>query len=107
MIPAAARAEPRSVRAQVDLFRAGGLTALEARLAVLPRLWLASRRELEAANQFDRGRLRERRIAESQEFWREFWAALRTVLQIGDEGVAADLLDQAVARIEPAAEAVH
>jgi hypothetical protein len=90
--------DPKTIRRSIEDLGVLGLDALAARMAVAPRLWLASRRELEAAWLLGPGLLRDRRISESCGFWSEWWSALRLALEAGDAAGAAALVDRAVDR---------
>jgi len=93
----------RSIREQLDVLLSAGLAPLEARLALLPRLWLRSRQELEFINcQGWPAAYRNQKLAESCGFWAELWSLLRYHLERGEAADAEHLLDKALARVEPA-----
>lgn len=93
--------EPLTIRQRVDMLERLGLSRQEAYMAQVPRLWVGSRAELEAAWKLAPGLYREQRMRESCDFWAGFWSALRVHLEACDRVEAHALLERAIARVEP------
>lgn len=91
----------RTIRDQVPVLERLGLSAVEARMAIVPRLWAGSRAELDEAWRLPAGMYRDRRVAESCGFWQGFWSNLRVHMEAGEHFQAVELLDRAIARVEP------
>ena len=92
---------PLSIRERLPVLEKLGLSPLEARLVTLPRLWVANCAELEEAWRLPPGLYRDKRISESCGFWQGLWSALRVHLEAGEHREAEQLLDRAIARVEP------
>lgn len=90
-----------TIRERLRLAEASGSAPLAARLQLLDALSLAPAREREFAAGHYGGGLRVRKLAESREYWREFWELLRHTLESGDVRSAVARLDAAVDRVEP------
>lgn len=92
-----------TLRARVARAEELGYSPLKARLAVLDDLALRANRELDHVwRTVAPGRYRQVRVEEIQGFWREFWAVLRPCLESGHESGALEVLEKALARVEPA-----
>ncbi|HOX08175.1 MAG TPA: hypothetical protein PK280_17400 [Planctomycetota bacterium] len=90
-----------TIRDQVRRHEDDGLSPLRARLAVLDVLATRSPAEMEFIVREHRGVYRQKRAAESGQFWDGAWRIFRRELEAGDAAAAVRLLDQLIDRVEP------
>lgn len=98
-LPEAYRLRP--LREQFQFLLDVGLSPVDARMALVPRICLRAAEELEAAWRKPAGALRRESEREVLIFWREFWGQLHFHLDAAEHEAACRLIDRAIARVEP------
>lgn len=89
------------VAEQLRVLEAVGLSPLEARAALLPRLLSRVKDELDACWRLAPGIYREKRLEAARLWWTDLWSRLRYALEEPDHAEALRLIDDAVARVSP------